>query len=114
MGGTPERKMNTSTKAQMQTGAVIRRQEDTSDDCVATGGAQMIEGNSLVLMQVNCRNILNTSLEFLNLIDTYNPDVIIGRSHGSERKLALPKYLGTNTQLSGEIGILEVVECLFV
>jgi hypothetical protein len=36
------------TKDQMQTGAVIRRQEDTSDECVATGGVQMIEGNSLV------------------------------------------------------------------
>jgi hypothetical protein len=51
--------MNMSTKDQVQTGAVIRRQEDTSDDCVATGVAQMIEGNSLVLMQVNYRIILN-------------------------------------------------------
>jgi hypothetical protein len=77
-GGTPERTMNMSTKDQVQTGAVIRRQEDTSDDYVATGGAQMIEGNSLVLMQVNCRSILNKSLEFWNLIDTYNPDVMKG------------------------------------
>jgi hypothetical protein len=44
---------------------------------VATGGAQMIEGNSLVLMPVNCRSILNNSFEFWNLIDTSNPDVII-------------------------------------
>jgi hypothetical protein len=50
-----------STKDQAQTGAVIRRQEDTSDECVGTGGAQMIEGNSLVLIQVNCRSILNKS-----------------------------------------------------
>jgi hypothetical protein len=57
-----------STKDQVQTGAVIRRQKDTSDECVATGGAQMIVGNSLVLMQVNCRSILNKSLEFWNLI----------------------------------------------
>jgi hypothetical protein len=48
MVGTPERTMNTSTKDQMQTEAAIRRQEDTSGKCVATGGAQMIEGNSLV------------------------------------------------------------------
>jgi hypothetical protein len=54
------------------------RQEDTSDECVATGGAQMIEGNSLVLMQINFRSILNKSLEFWNLINTYNPDVIMG------------------------------------
>jgi hypothetical protein len=58
-GGTPERAMNMSTTDQVQTGTVIRRQEDTSDDCVATGGAQMIEGNSLVWMQVNCRSSLN-------------------------------------------------------
>ncbi|PNF22858.1 hypothetical protein B7P43_G16578, partial [Cryptotermes secundus] len=37
-----------------------------------------IEGSSLVLLQVNCRSILNKYLEFWNLIDTYNPDVIIG------------------------------------
>jgi hypothetical protein len=30
------------------------------------------------LMQVNCRSILHKSLEFWNLIDTYNPDFIIG------------------------------------
>jgi hypothetical protein len=70
--------MNMSTGDQVQTGAVIRRQKDTSDKCVTNGGVQMIEGNSLVLMQVNCRSVLNKSLEFWNLIDTYNPDVIIG------------------------------------
>jgi hypothetical protein len=42
-------------------------------------GAQMIEDISLVLMQVNCKIILNKSLEFWNLIDTYNPGVIIGK-----------------------------------
>jgi hypothetical protein len=29
-------------------------------------------------MQVHCRSILNKLLEFWNLTDTYNPDVIIG------------------------------------
>jgi hypothetical protein len=37
-----------------------------------------IEGKSLVVMQVNCRNIYNMSLDFWNLIDTYDPDVVIG------------------------------------
>jgi hypothetical protein len=69
--------MNMSTMDQMQTGAAIRR-HDTSDEYVATGGAQMIEDKSLDLMQINCRSILNKSLEFWNLIDTYNLDVIIG------------------------------------
>jgi hypothetical protein len=50
----------------------------TSDEWVATRGAQRIDGNSLVLLQVNCRSVLNKSLDFWNLVDTYNPDVIIG------------------------------------
>ena len=33
---------------------------------------------SLVLLQVNCRSIYNKALEFWNLVDTYNPDIIIG------------------------------------
>jgi hypothetical protein len=37
-----------------------------------------IQGKPLVLLQVNCRRILNKILEFWNLIDRYNPDVIIG------------------------------------
>jgi hypothetical protein len=36
------------------------------------------EGKPLVVMQVNCRSIYNKSLEFWNLIDTYDPDVVIG------------------------------------
>jgi hypothetical protein len=36
------------------------------------------EGKSLVLLQVNCRSICNKILEFCNVIDAYNPDVVIG------------------------------------
>jgi hypothetical protein len=50
----------------------------TSEVWVATRGAQIIEGSSLVFLQVNCRRILNKTLDFLNLVATYNPDVIIG------------------------------------
>jgi len=35
-------------------------------------------GKSLVLLQVNCRSIYNKVLEFWNVVDTYNPDIIIG------------------------------------
>ena len=35
-------------------------------------------GGSLVVLQVNCRSIYDKVLEFWNLKDTYNPDVIIG------------------------------------
>jgi hypothetical protein len=38
----------------------------------------MTEGKPLVLLQVNSRSICNKILEFWNLIDTYNPDVVIG------------------------------------
>jgi hypothetical protein len=55
-----------------------RVEEVTRDKRVVSGGAQKIEGKSLVLMQVNCRSILNTSLDFWNLIVTHNPDVITG------------------------------------
>jgi hypothetical protein len=34
------------------------------------------EGKSLVLLQVNCKSIYKV-LEFLNLVDTYDPDIII-------------------------------------
>ena len=36
------------------------------------------EGKYLVMLQVNCRSICNKVLEFWNLIETYNPDVVIG------------------------------------
>jgi hypothetical protein len=38
----------------------------------------MIEGKPLVLLQIKCKSIHNKTLNFLNLIDTYNPDVVIG------------------------------------
>jgi hypothetical protein len=34
------------------------------------------EAKSLVLLQVNCRSIYNKAVEFWNLVDTYNPDII--------------------------------------
>jgi hypothetical protein len=53
-------------------------EEVTRDEHIATEGAQKMERNSLVLMRVNCRSILNKHLYFWNLIHTYNPDIIIG------------------------------------
>jgi hypothetical protein len=44
----------------------------------ATTVGHISEGKPLVLLQVNCRSICNKTLEFWNLIDTYNPDVVIG------------------------------------
>jgi len=38
----------------------------------------MTEGKLLVLLQVKCRSIYIKTLDFCNLIDTYNSDVVIG------------------------------------
>jgi hypothetical protein len=48
----------------------------SSEGCVVTAGSQQIEGKPLVLLQVNCKSILNKVFEFWNLVGTYNPDVI--------------------------------------
>ena len=45
---------------------------------VAEASANRIEGKSLVVLQVNCRSVYNQALEFWNLVDRYNPDVVIG------------------------------------
>jgi hypothetical protein len=50
----------------------------SSEKCVVTLASEQIEDKKLVLLQVNCRSILNQILEFLNLVDTHNPDVVIG------------------------------------
>jgi hypothetical protein len=60
------------------TNPAIRESEVvSSEECVLTARSKQVEGKPLVLLQVNCRSILNKILEFWNLIDTYNPDVII-------------------------------------
>jgi len=48
------------------------------EECVVATVGHISEGKPLVLLQVNCRSICNKVLEFWNLIDTYNPDVVIG------------------------------------
>jgi hypothetical protein len=51
---------------------VVTVDETVSDERVRMGL------NLLVLLQVNCRNILHKSSDFFNLIGIYNLDVIIG------------------------------------
>jgi len=51
----------------------------SSEEYVVTAGSQQVEGKPLVLLQVNCRSILNKILEFWNLVDTYISDLIIGK-----------------------------------
>ena len=45
---------------------------------VALASAYRIEGKSLVVLQVYCRTVYSKALEFWNLVDTYNPDVVTG------------------------------------
>jgi hypothetical protein len=48
------------------------------EEFVAATVEHTSEGKPLVLLQVNCRGICNKVLEFWNLIDTYNLDVVMG------------------------------------
>ena len=43
---------------------------------VAEASAYRTEGKKLVVLQVNCRSVYSKELEFWNLVDTYNSDVI--------------------------------------
>jgi len=53
-------------------------EDEKKEGCLVARVAPIIEGKPLVLLQVNCRSIYNKTLDFWNLIDTYNPDVVIG------------------------------------
>jgi hypothetical protein len=55
-----------------------KRKNEAKDQIQAMAQAHKVGGKSLVLLQVNCRSIYNKVLEFWNLVDTYNPDIIIG------------------------------------
>ena len=93
----------------------LRESEPMSgEERAATAGAQQIEDKPLVLLQVNCRSILNKTLEFWNLVDTYNPDVIIGTESWLREEINNVEVLGTITQPSGETDVLEGEKCSFV
>jgi len=49
-----------------------------SEEHAGSAVSTQAEGKPLALLQVNCRSICNKILEFWNLTDTYNPDVVIG------------------------------------
>jgi len=65
---------------EVEVGPVFKSTAEASaeEECVAVRVGHISEGKLLVLLQVNCRSICNKILEFWNLIDTYNPDVVIG------------------------------------
>jgi hypothetical protein len=45
---------------------------------VTEASACRIDGKSPVVLQVNCTSVYNNALEFWNLVDTVNPDVVTG------------------------------------
>ena len=67
------------------------------EECVAATVAHISECKPLVLLQVNCRSICNKILEFWNLIDTYNPDVVIGTESWLSEDINNAEVLGTTT-----------------
>jgi hypothetical protein len=67
----------TAVRDETTTKPVTRETEnEAEEECAAVIAGHMAEGKPLVLLQVNCRSICNKILEFWNLIDPYNPDVI--------------------------------------
>jgi len=67
-----------SREAEMEPMFKSTAEASAEEECVAATVSHLSEGNQLVLLQVNCRSICNKILEFWNLIDTHNPDVVIG------------------------------------
>jgi hypothetical protein len=73
--------------------------DKAEEECVATTLGHISEGTPLVLLQVNCSSICNKVLEFWNLIDTHNPDVVIHTESwlSEEINKTMPKFLGMTT-----------------
>jgi hypothetical protein len=61
-------------------------------------------GKSLVVLQLNCRRVYNKTIELWNLVETYNPDVIIGTESWLKEVLAMLRFLGLILQLTEAIG----------
>ena len=64
----------------------------TKEECLAATLAPKTEGKPLVLLQVNCRSIYNKILDFWNLIDTYNSDVVIDTESWLSEEISKAEY----------------------
>jgi hypothetical protein len=47
-------------------------------ESIAETSAYRIKDKSLVVLKVNCRSVYSKAIELWNLVDTYNPNVVIG------------------------------------
>jgi len=52
---------------------------ESRDKSIAGASPYTIVNKSLCLLQVNFRSVYNKTLEFWNLVDTYNSYVVIGK-----------------------------------
>jgi len=48
-------------------------------ESIAETSAYRIKDKSLVVLKVNCRSVYSKAIELWNLVDTYNPDFVIGK-----------------------------------
>jgi len=72
-----------------------RDPENKSEEILAASTVKnATEGKSLVVLQVNCRSICNKVLEFWNLIETYNPDVVIATESWLNEEINSAEILG--------------------
>jgi len=62
-------------------------------------------GKPLVLLQVNFRGICNKILEFWNLTDTLNPDVVIGTESWLSEEINNGEVLGTTAPGNNTIAV---------
>jgi hypothetical protein len=78
-GGGPERRGTWPRTAERSSSTGASGLQDSPAEIRVVGTVENAsQGKSLVMLQVNCRSICNKLLEFWNLIETYNPDVVIG------------------------------------
>ena len=69
-------------------------EDEAEEERVAVARGHRTKGKPLVLLQVNCRSICNKILEFQNLIDTYNPYVVIGTGSWLSEEINNPEVFG--------------------
>jgi hypothetical protein len=77
----------------------------TNVKSIAETSAYRTEGKSLVVLKFNCRSVYNRALELWNLLDTYNPDVVIGTESWLKEDISSVEVLGLILQLSEGIGL---------
>lgn len=74
----------------------------------------MNRGKSLLFLQVNCRSIFSKTVDFLNLVDTYIPDVVMGAMSWLREEISNAEIFSVDYTTFRETSLLEVVEFKFV